>query len=100
MNRRDFFKTVGIPALALPFVKILPKPESEITYEATGDSCDFPWDTFEATCSHCGNSIHIPYIAGDYPSIYKFDFHCKWCGKISNSLICLKTGEIKAYFNP
>jgi len=29
MNRRNFFKTIGIPALALPFVKRLglPKPE-------------------------------------------------------------------------
>ena len=41
MNRRNFFKTVGIPALALPLVGMLKLPESDIghykiTYIARG----------------------------------------------------------------
>ena len=93
MNRRNFFKTVGIPALALPFVKRLglPKPKDFQSLQIIksvkwGISDDFTrrclWYRTHLVCPHCnygGDYIHLATIHDDLiPEIQDENVKINW----------------------
>ena len=72
MNRRNFFKTVGIPALALPFVKVLGLKKSQkqipwIYYACEQMAVMTPFSHITITCPHCQKSrLKIPVLWSKY----------------------------------
>ena len=70
MNRRDFFKTIGIPALVLPLGKFL-KPKQNFEdwlsaeevinwHEYEDMPRTFPWFNIVSKCPQCGCKLNIP----------------------------------------
>jgi len=114
MNRRNFFKTIGIPSLALPFYKIFQnsEPNNIITYEARG--LELKW----ATSSHWASTAKSSWITTICPYCYIHKFvipivwhsvkpwqkrfwfirhTCKVCNK--SYIIGIRISEIPNYFN-
>jgi hypothetical protein len=122
MNRRNFFKTIGIPTLALPFVKQLKLKRPCETYRITKEAnkrlknaCDdFEWITHShwecpdkiscitTVCPHCWSyKLKIPIVW--HPIKFSWQKRrwlighvCKSCHK--PYLIDIRISDIKNYF--
>ena len=93
MNRRQFFTLLGVPALALPAVKLLGLPKRKDTFGIFGNDVETPWlqsspptfGTLEIQC-HCGHSLRLPYIKGkkDQISNLEIPLGCghRWKGAV------------------
>jgi len=87
MNRRNFFRFLGIPIIALPVAKLLdlPKltPPRNGTYEIHGIRGVFGHITFQCWCGH---KTAVPYVHGDKTRVeyLEIPMRCKhtWKGYV------------------
>ena len=108
INRRNFFKSIGLPALFLPFINLSPlrskKPKTMSLFvdkTKVAESVGFPltmlsFDSVEAKCSKCGHTLKIPYVEGSETYHFKETFPCSRCGGDIKFDVLIKHGGLKA----
>ena len=93
IGRRSFIKSIGFPALFLPFIKLFPShlknPKTMSLYvdkTKVAESKGFPvmapsFSSIEAKCSKCGFTLKIPYYKGSEPYHFVQALPCSRCGE-------------------
>ena len=113
MERRSFFKFIGLPALFLPLINLFPshlkKPKTMSLYvdgTKVAESESFPlrharFGSVVAKCPKCGLNLKVPYIEGSETYHYVQTYPCLKCGgKIKFDALIKTIVNVGCHFHP
>ena len=112
MERRNFFKFIGLPALFLPFINLFPshlKKTKTMSLSVDGTKVaesnkSFPlrhssFGSVAEKCSKCGLTLKIPYLEGSETYHFAHTYPCSKCGGKIKFDALIKTSP-KAHYHP
>ena len=114
MERRSFFKFIGLPALFLPLINLFPshlkKPKTMSLYvdgtKIAESNKSFPitpahspFKSVAAKCPKCGLTLKIPYFKGSETYHFVGTYPCARCGGKIKFDALIKTSP-KAHYHP